>query len=120
MARMLDLKNILELVVGRLDEGALTQQDFVHQIDQLLLHVFLVASDQLQALLVKLFEESLRDITSVSTEFSEQALAHLRNRLTVIDIPRSEFEGQQFPSLIDHQMQLESVVPSDGVFAPAD
>ena len=40
MARMLDLENILELVVDRLDERVLAPKDFVFQLDQLLLHVF--------------------------------------------------------------------------------
>ena len=114
---MLDLKYALDLVFNRLDDGALAQWNFVHQLDQLLLHGCLVASDQLQALLVELFEESLRDRASVSKEFSEQALGHLGNRLAVIDIAGSEFEGQQFPSLVDYQMQLN---PSNGVFAPPD
>jgi len=45
VARMLDLTNILELVVDRLAQGALAQQELVEHRHQLVLHILLDLGD---------------------------------------------------------------------------
>ena len=57
VARMLDLTNVLELIIDRLAQGALAQEDFVEHRHQLVLHIFPDLGDQLQARLPELIKE---------------------------------------------------------------
>jgi hypothetical protein len=59
----------------------------------------------------------LRYIASVAKHFTEELLEELGYRLTVVSVPRSEQDIEQFPLLIDDQMQFEAKEPIDGSFA---
>jgi hypothetical protein len=56
VARMLDLTNVLELIVDRLAQCALAQENLVEHRDQLVLHILLDLGDQLYPLSPEQFE----------------------------------------------------------------
>lgn len=65
MTRMLNLRNVLELVIDGLNNCALAKQNFVNQLDQTVFHIFLALGNQLQTLFIELFKQLLGDITTV-------------------------------------------------------
>lgn len=72
MPRMLNLRDILQLVKDRLNNGSLTQQQAVIQQHQLLFHVAFEPGNELNARgLEQLFGELLRDITFVREHFAK-------------------------------------------------
>ena len=60
------------------------------------------------------FEEVLADIPPVGEEFPEESLSELLvlQRFPVVDVSRGELPLDDFPLVVDDQMQLESVEPS--------
>ena len=60
------------------------------------------------------FEEVLADIAFVGEEFPEEPLGELLVflRFPVVDVSRRELPLDDFPLVVDDQMQLESVEPS--------
>lgn len=88
----------------------------IFRIDKLLLNGLAIASVSLA------FDISLNfSSTKVNVADAQTASDPLNEHFDPKgNLPsRSTLEFQQLPSLIDNQMQLESVVPSDRVFAPA-
>ena len=59
MARMLNLRNVLELVIDSFDDGTLTQEQFVGHEHQLVFHIGFEFGDELNALLHELFKQGL-------------------------------------------------------------
>ncbi len=116
---MLNLEDVLEDIVDRFNQRALAQHQFVPELHQPRFHIFSVASNQCQALVVELLEQLLRDIAPIAEELAEQTFAHLGDGFAVVNIACRQFEGQELASVIDNQMQLEAVVPAHRVFAPA-
>lgn len=115
---VLDLAHILELVVDRLDERSLAQQNLLLPIHELIGHVFPYMGDQFQATSIKFIEEVLADIAFVAKEFAPQIRRHCFDRRTVIDVAGREGEGQQFAAFVDDQVELEAEEPTHG--GPAD
>lgn len=112
MTRMFDLGDVLELINDGLDDGAFPQQKFVQNRPELVLHVGSDASDELKIdMAEKFFKEWLRNITFVANEFAEKVM----NWHSVIDIPKREFHIQDFASISDNQMQLETEKPAHRV-----
>ena len=56
MSRMFDLTEVLKLPNDRVDHSPLSQNDFIYHMHQLILHLGSKFSDQLDALLKKLFK----------------------------------------------------------------
>src|SRR6185312_4428361 len=120
MASMLDLADVLELVVDRLDERPFAQQELVGQLHQHVAHILAQLRDELHAL----FEEEvlgqrLRDVALVAEEFAEEALDQARHGLAIIHVAWGQTEGEEFPAVVDHQVQLEAVEPADRGLATA-
>ena len=59
---MLNLRNVFELIIDRLNNCALTQQNLVNQLDQTVFHIFLALSNQLWTLFRELLKQLLGDI----------------------------------------------------------
>jgi len=57
VTRVLDLADVLELIVDRLDQGTLAEQNLLLEFHQLVGHVLANAGDELEPTLEKLLEE---------------------------------------------------------------
>ena len=118
MTRVLNLRNILELVNNRFHNGALAQQEFVGEWHQLITHVALEFGDQLNAKgRQQVLKQRLGDVALIGEHFAEQLPDQLRHRFAVIDIAWREREVEQFAALIENQMQFEAKEPADRGFA---
>src|SRR5690242_19400353 len=82
MARVLDLRNVLELIDDRLDNRSFAQKQLVKQRQLSSLHVLTTCCDQLDTeLLVQLLEQPLRQIAFIADQLAKQALGKLRYEL---------------------------------------
>ena len=61
----------------------------------------------------ELLGQRLREVAAVAKELAEEATDQLGNRTAVIDVAGRQREGQEFTTVVDHQMQLEAVEPAD-------
>ncbi len=77
MPRMLDLANVLQLVIHRLNDRLLSEQNLVNQFDQVLLHVFTRFGHKLKSALVEFLKQLLSDIASITP--AEQGRFIVRN-----------------------------------------
>src|SRR5579859_5274248 len=68
MTRMLDLRNVFELVNDGLNNGPFAQQELVRQRHELVFHVFAQSGDELESL----FKEELRERSGNVAAISEQ------------------------------------------------
>src|SRR5215469_2363542 len=105
MARMLNLRNVFKLVNDRFNDGAFAHQKFIRQMHQTILHVFAQASDEMQPMLKEQFAQRSRDVAAIADEFTSQMVHHLRDRSPVINIAGSQAACEQFPLIIDCQVQ---------------
>lgn len=115
MARVLNLRDILELVDNRFDDGSFAQENLVHQVHEFVLHVAFELGNQLDVLVKECLKELLGDIPSVCKELTPQLLNQVRYGLSVIHVTRSETPGQREPSgrtfIIDDQVKFEAIEP---------
>ena len=120
VSRVLDLRDVLQLVVDGLDQGSLSQEDLIGDSHQLVLHVALQFCHQLDAVHEKPGEEVLADVPFVTDQLAEDPLDEgtVPERLTVIDIARGEHEVQKLAPLAADQMQLEAVEPAHRALSP--
>ncbi len=115
---MFNLAHVLKLVVNRFNECSLAEQDLVDELDQAVFHVLLGLGNQLESPLVQLFKQGLRDITTVTEQFAQQVLGHVRHRLAVVGVRRRELKRQQLTLVVDNQVEFEAKVPAHRVFTP--
>ena len=90
MARMLNLRNVFELITNRLDDGAFAHQEFIGKEHEMIFHPFAQTRDEMKSLLKKQLSQRGRDIAAIPNELAPQALDHLRNRSAIIDIASSQ------------------------------
>ena len=114
---MLDLLDVLELIMNGFDEGALTQQELIDQRHPFVLHVFTDLGHEVQTPFPEFLEQSLADIPSITDQFPGKSLGQLWNRRAVIDMAGGDLEGEQFATIVDDPMELETVKPAHGGFA---
>ena len=112
-----NLGDILELVNDGLDDETLAYQQLVLEKDESISHVFANRGDQLQSLREELFEESLGKIATVANQLAPQRFGHLWDRLAVIGVGGRELNRQQFTLVVDDQMELETIEPSQAALA---
>ena len=114
MARVFDLRDVLELVDDRLDNGSLPQKELIGHQHQAVLHVGSQLGDELdiegsQQIVV----QRLREIAFVSEDLAEQLCDQVRNRFAVIHITRREQDIEQFTAVIEDQVKFEAEEPTD-------
>jgi len=118
MASMLNLRDIFELINDAFEDGTFAQEQFVHQREQAVFHVFLEFGDELNAeRLQELFKEWLRDIPAICDQLSKQAFAKRWNWFAIMHIARGNLASQEFSTIIDHQRELETVKPAHRTLA---
>jgi hypothetical protein len=114
MARMLDLRDVFELISDGLDDGAFAEQELVGPVEQPIVHLFAQFGDELKPLgHQQLLGEWLREIAFIAKELAHQTCGQLRNRMPIIDIAWGQAKGQDLALIVDDQVQLEAKEPAD-------
>src|SRR5579859_5619790 len=101
MTRMLNLRNILELVDDGLNDRSFAQQEFIREMHELILHVFAQPSDELQPLFKEQLRQGSRDVAAIPKQLAAQVFHQLGDRSPIIDIARRQAARQQLASVID-------------------
>ena len=99
---MFNLRNILQFVIDRFNQGPFSEQNLVGYTHQGILHIVLDLGDKLCAVKEKVLEQCLPDISLVGTLFPLYVFQEpaLFQRLAVIHISGSEHEIQDFAFVI--------------------
>lgn len=117
MTRMLNLRNVLELVNDRLDDRPFAQQ-LIGKVHEMVLHVFAQPGDKLKSLFKEQFGQGNGNGAAIPKELATKSFDQLGNRRPIIDIARCQTTGQQAAPVIDRQMQLEAKEPAHRSLAP--
>jgi hypothetical protein len=112
MTRVLDLRDILELIDNRLDNRPFTQQEFIRKVHELIFHVFAQPGDELESLLKEQLCEGSGNVAAIPEQLPAQVFHHLRNWCPVIDVAWGQTTSQQIPSIIDRQVQFKPKKPA--------
>ena len=112
MACVFQLANVLELIIDGLDQGALAEQNFIPEREQARVHLFFEFGDELYPLSPELRAEGLGDVATIPNQLAEQAASKFRHGLAVIDVARSEPDGQEIPTVVNDQMDFEAIDPA--------
>ena len=94
MARVLNLRDVLELVNDRLDDGSFARENLVQQVHELVLHVAFELGEEFDVLVKECLKEQPRDVTAVGKDLAPQPVDKFWHRYAVINIARSETAGQ--------------------------
>ena len=106
MPALFDVRNVLQLIVDRLDDESLPEHELVlHSVPHHIGHQLNPGDD--------LF---FTDVSPVTIDFSGEIFAKFPDRNPVVGVPPGEFEGEQVADLVDNDMKLESVKPSHAAF----
>lgn len=111
MARMLDLRNILELIDDGLDNGPFAHQQLIREMHEMVLHVFTQPGDKLEPLFKEQLGERGRDVAAITEQLAMQPFDQDRNRGPVINGAWSQAARQQFSPIVDRQVQFEAKEP---------
>lgn len=77
MARVLNLRDIFELVNNCLNNGAHPQQNLIEDRHEFVFHVRFDANDELKVEIAQeFFKKWLRNITSITNQFAKQVAHH--------------------------------------------
>ena len=104
MSCLLDLQDIFHLSKDGFNEASFSQQDFILEEDEAVLHVGAQVRDQVQPFLEKSFDEFLRNVPLVSNHFSTNILADFFYRLPVINVARRDATLTQVSLEITNQV----------------
>ncbi len=73
MTRMLDLRNILELVNNGFDNCSFVQQEFIRKVHKMILHVFAQPGDELESLFKKQLRQGGGNVAAIPKQFAAQS-----------------------------------------------
>src|SRR5579863_7789540 len=119
VVRMFFLGNILELVNDTLNDGSFAQQEFIREVQKLVLHVFAHFRDEVKTLFKEQAHERSGNVAAISDELAAQSFHHLRNGSAIIHIARSQTTSEQIATIIDSQVQFEAIKPAHAALATA-
>jgi hypothetical protein len=112
VARVLDLRDVLELVEDRLDERPLAKQEPVGELKELSAHVLAQVGDETQSLgEQEAFGKGRGAGALVANEFAEETPRQAGHWTPVIGIAGSETEREQFATVVDDQLEFEAREP---------
>jgi hypothetical protein len=114
ITRMLILRNIFEIV----NIGSFAQHQLIGKGHKMVLHVCAPPLDELKSLFKQQFAQGSGNVAAIPKEPAAQSFDHLGNRSAVIDIAWRQTTGQQFPLLVDDQMQLKAKEPAHAGLVP--
>ena len=114
------LSDVFKFVINRSDQSSFAKHDLVGDRHQRVPHVVLDFCDNLNTVHEQELKQLLADRSFISTEFAPDVFNKWLwiQRLTVIDIARSEYKVKNSTFVIDDQMQLKAEEPSHRALAP--
>lgn len=119
MAAVLNLRDILQVVVDGFDPGAFPDHELVKARHQLLRHLRVELRPEVEGLGLQQVAEFLGKGASVSTAFSNQAVAPLGAGLRASHLSWRQPTSQPFSLVIDEQRPLEAIQPIPRVLSSA-
>lgn len=118
VTRMLNLRDVLELVNDGLNNRTLTREQLVTQPHEMVLHIAPRFGKELN---IKSFKQMLgelgADVASVGKDFATQVSQQVADGFTVVGIARSQGDIEQFAAFAHDQMKFEAIEPVQGGFA---
>ena len=119
MPCVFNLTDILELIVDSLDDSSLSEQYFVVEVHERVLHVPPDFGHQMYVVHEEHLKKVLADVPPVGKEFPEESLRKLSvlQRFPVIGAAWRELPLYNLSPLIDDQVQLEAVEPTHRALA---
>jgi hypothetical protein len=114
MTGVFDLTDIFEKIVDTLDDSAFAKEDFVGNIHELVLHVFLEFGDKVNTVGVEFFKERLGKVAPVSKDFSKHFLGEFGydRPVSVVNIAGSKAESDDFAFVVDGKVEFEAIEPA--------
>ncbi len=92
---MLDLTDVLELIVDRIDQGSFPQEDLVDQAEQPELYVLAELADQFDSLSPQEFEELVVEVATIAKALTEEAPCDQQDHASIVNIAQSKTNSQQ-------------------------
>lgn len=118
MASVLDLRNVFELVDHTPDDSPFSEQEFVDQRHQAVLHILSKFCNELEVKsLQELLKQSLGNVPAIYDQLAKQPFAQIRHRFAIVGAGRCNLTGEQFTVIVHHQVQFEAVKPIHRAFA---
>jgi hypothetical protein len=118
MPRVLNLADVLQLVVDRLDQRTLPQEQLVPEAHHAILHVLADFRQEFEPLRQESVMQCLRNIAAIAKELAEESLHEARDGLQVIDLAGRQSKRQEFSFIVHDEMQFEAIKPAHGGLAP--
>lgn len=118
MACVLDLADVLQLIIDRFNDGSSPQQELVRCSQLTGSPILAHLGHQLDPQGAQLLRQGGGDVPLVAKQLARQHGDEARHRAPIIDIAPGQAPREQFPLVVDHQMQLEPKEPAGGGFAP--
>ncbi len=108
MSGMLNLRDVLELVDDRFNNGAFASQHLVRQPHQARLHVAFGLGIQLDATGVQqLLKQRLRHVAPVSKDFAKHRFEQFGHGLAVVGVTGGQHDVEQFALVIETRCNLK-------------
>jgi len=113
---MLQLANILQMVVHRLDDGPLAQVNLIADVHQAILHVLAGLGNQMYPVDEQLLKQALADVPFVTEQLPEDFVVKgfLFQGHPVVHVALGEHKLEDLPTVVDDQVQFEPVKPAHG------
>ena len=112
---MLNLTDILQLIVNRLNESPFAEEQLIPPPHQPILHVLADFGQEFEPLSKEHIVQRLGNIPTVPKELPKQLLGEGWHRLAVVDIARSQAKGQEFPLIpTPHQQGVDEEATDTG------
>ena len=119
MPRMLDLRDVLELVDNGFNDRAFTQKKRILTQHWLIrVHIAFEFREQAQPVIAhQLLEQGFTQVPQIREELTEDAreriLHHAQQPFAIINVARCELQPDDLPLVIEQQVQFEPEEPPD-------
>ncbi len=110
-------RELLDVTDNGFDDVAPVKQRLVEERNRQPLHVAAHPRHQGQTTTEQTLREVFADVASVAKQFSDQILGQVRHRRRIVDVTRSQFERDDLPFMVKHQMKFKAEEPTDAGFA---
>src|SRR5215467_449723 len=103
VTRMLNLRNVLELVNDGFNNSSFAEQELVRKVHETIFHVFAQLGDEQQSLFKEQVCQGSGNVAAIPKQLAMQSFRQSWNQCAIIDIARSQTTGKQFSAIIDSQ-----------------
>ncbi len=113
MARMLNLRDVFELIGDGFDDGPFAQEELVGPIEQAVVHLLAQFGDELESLGdQQVLREGQREIAFITNELAHEPFGELGNRVPIINVAWRQAKGHELALIVDDQVQFEAIEPA--------